>query len=207
MTWDFADDEPISWIGENIHWLIIPSIVGFLSGWAISNGSLQSIPSLISSLSANQWSVIVTIVYVILTFRLVNETRQARKQENRRELDRQERRLNSLKKALLTEVEQNIEKIDALNLTNTNVEFGGNVFHSEIYRQNADRIGELDPSTGKVVTEAFTEIVEIQRLIEKGIEIEDDRHGIGYTGYSSSALKDAKRKLESAKSHLKQNSD
>jgi hypothetical protein len=202
MSIDIGYGNLKKFIGENIQQLMFFSLIGFLTGWAMSKGSLQSIPVFISNLSANQWSVVVTLFYVILTFQLVSETKQAREQEHNRSIKTRERSLKSLRKALLVEVDQNISKIEELNLKHTNAEFGANVFHSEIYRQNASRIGELEPSTGKAVAEAFTEIIEIQRSIEKGIEIDDNRHGVGYTGYSTSALRDAKKKLETARSGL-----
>ncbi|SFT09531.1 hypothetical protein [Halostagnicola kamekurae] len=82
------------------------------------------------------------------------------------------------------------------------MEFGADVFYSNIYLNNTNGIGLLTPSEAEAVVEAFTELIENQKLIRKGLEIDDNRHGKGSTAISSRRFKDLQRKLEQARDEL-----
>lgn len=182
-------------------------LFGLIIGWNARPLLENPMVNFFSVLTAEQWLVLVTVGYVILTFRLVNETKRGREEDRRRELQRQEREVETLRRALLAEINQNLNKLDALDTSRTNIEFGGDVFYSEIYLGNTDRIGILTPSEGEAVVDAFTDLVENQRLVRKGLEEDDDRHGKGSTVIASTRFESLQRNLVQARNEILENTN
>lgn len=189
---------------EHKKYFIFVLIIGLVIGWNLRPLMENSLVKLTSTLTADQWLVLVTLVYVVLTFWLVKETRKSREQDRKRAIEKRSQEKESLRRAIVAEIEQNLDKIESLDTSRNNVEFGGDVFYSDIYLNNSDRIGILTSSESEAVVEAFTNIVETQRLITKGLKV-DDNHGIGFTGLASSRIEDLRPKLERAREEIETN--
>jgi hypothetical protein len=173
-------------------------VVGIIIGWNIRPIFENDVVDLVSTLTAEQWLVLVTVGYAVLTYKLVRETKLSREQDRNRTIQRNNREKESLRRVLLAEIEQNLDKLDSIDTTHNNISFGGDVFYSDIYLQNTDNIGVLTLEESRAVVEAFTELTETQRLIRTGLKT-DDRHGIGSTAIAKSRIGRIRPKMETAK--------
>lgn len=136
------------WIGALITiFIILASFVlgTFAGAWrAIQTGDLEALGNISTFLSAllSMALVLVTLAYVYTTHLLVNETREARNQNERLEREQREREKNALRRALIAEMEE-MHAFKALSPDILPEPAVADIFPTTVYEANSDSIGLL----------------------------------------------------------------
>lgn len=155
--------------------LLTALILGTLGGaWvALEAGDLDALGQISNFLSAlvSIALVLVTMSYVYMTASLVDETREAREQNERLEEERREREKTALRRALLTEMEE-MHAFREMEPDILPIPPIPDIFPTTVYEANSDSVGLLTDEEAEAVIRFYTNLMwfkgELRVYLAKG---------------------------------------
>lgn len=145
-------------------------ILGVIGGLAVATllvlaaGSFSQAADVATVASALSTVILVVLTgqYAVLTRELVRENqRQAEKRERRWEIDREMKR-DSLRKALLGEI-QTVQYLDQFaEEYHPERSLSGFIVPTTVYEANADQLGQLTPEEADAVVEFYTRVYQLE---------------------------------------------